>query len=275
MGAVLPRVRKRVVPCPERRCPRAPQGVGRSVDHPTTSHIWCLGKWDACSETRGTASKGPARSRGLEQKVGSCRGARQLEQRRRDEGPRGRGSGPLPMASGPTSSWRCWTPTEQGPARDHPHDLLDDAQARLESVSGLAGPERDQVIADFADELDALRTASPQVPDRGADGRRCICANPAPSAALRCRARRTWGQRRRRRRFANAYPQRAPADPAVVARGKAIYSAQCAFCHGQDARGGGEGGPSLIRSEVVLKDQNGELIGQVVRTAVPACRSST
>jgi len=63
--------------------------------------------------------------------------------------------------------------------------------------------------------------------------------------------------------FANAYPQRPPADPAVVDRGKAIYGSQCAFCHGQDARGGSEGGPSLIRSEVVLKDQNGELIGQV------------
>jgi len=63
--------------------------------------------------------------------------------------------------------------------------------------------------------------------------------------------------------FANAYPQRPPADPAVVERGKAIYGAQCAFCHGQDARGGSEGGPSLIRSEIVLKDQNGELIGQV------------
>src|SRR3954453_12787013 len=63
--------------------------------------------------------------------------------------------------------------------------------------------------------------------------------------------------------FANAYPQRAPADPAVVERGKAVYGAQCAFCHGQDARGGSEGGPSLIRSEVVLRDQNGELIGQV------------
>jgi mono/diheme cytochrome c family protein len=69
--------------------------------------------------------------------------------------------------------------------------------------------------------------------------------------------------------FANAYPQRPPADPAVVARGKTIYSAQCAFCHGQDARGGGEGGPSLIRSEIVLKDQNGELIAPVVQGGRP------
>jgi len=37
----------------------------------------------------------------------------------------------------------------------------------------------------------------------------------------------------------------------------------CAFCHGSDARGG-EGGPNLIRSELVLNDKNGELIGDVV-----------
>jgi cytochrome c oxidase cbb3-type subunit 3 len=72
--------------------------------------------------------------------------------------------------------------------------------------------------------------------------------------------------------FASAYPQRPPADPAAVERGKSLYGAQCAFCHGQDARGGSEGGPSLIRSEIVLKDQNGELIGQVTsegRTGMP------
>jgi len=72
--------------------------------------------------------------------------------------------------------------------------------------------------------------------------------------------------------FANAFPQHAPSDPAAVARGKTIFAAQCAFCHGQDARGGGEGGPNLIRSEIVLKDQNGEAIGQVTaegRTGMP------
>lgn len=72
--------------------------------------------------------------------------------------------------------------------------------------------------------------------------------------------------------FAGAYPQRPPADPVVVERGKTIYSAQCAFCHGQDARGGSEGGPNLIRSEIVLKDQHGESIGQVTaegRTGMP------
>jgi cytochrome c oxidase cbb3-type subunit 3 len=61
-----------------------------------------------------------------------------------------------------------------------------------------------------------------------------------------------------------AYPQRPPADPTVVARGKAIYDINCALCHGEDARGG-DNGPNLIRGEVVLNDQNGEMIGPVLQ----------
>ena len=61
-----------------------------------------------------------------------------------------------------------------------------------------------------------------------------------------------------------AYPDRAPADPAVLERGKAIYGVQCNFCHGSDARGG-EGGPNLLRSELVLNDDKGELIAPVVQ----------
>ena len=61
-----------------------------------------------------------------------------------------------------------------------------------------------------------------------------------------------------------AYPERPPADPAVVERGKALYGVNCNFCHGSDARGG-EGGPNLLRSELVLNDQNGELIAPVVQ----------
>jgi cytochrome c oxidase cbb3-type subunit 3 len=61
-----------------------------------------------------------------------------------------------------------------------------------------------------------------------------------------------------------AYPDRLPADPAVLERGKAIYGVQCNFCHGSDARGG-EGGPNLLRSELVLNDQKGELIAPVVQ----------
>jgi cytochrome c oxidase cbb3-type subunit 3 len=64
--------------------------------------------------------------------------------------------------------------------------------------------------------------------------------------------------------FANAYPQHAPSDPAMVERGRALYGVNCQFCHGSDARGG-EGGPNLIRAEIVLKDQNGEMIAPVVQ----------
>ena len=59
-----------------------------------------------------------------------------------------------------------------------------------------------------------------------------------------------------------AYPQRT-ADPAAVERGRGVYGAYCAFCHGADTRGG-DGGPSLLRSVVVLDDQDGELIGPIV-----------
>ena len=59
--------------------------------------------------------------------------------------------------------------------------------------------------------------------------------------------------------------QRPPADPAVVERGKAVYDVNCRACHGPDLRGGDMGGPNLLRSQVVLNDQHGELILPVVR----------
>jgi mono/diheme cytochrome c family protein len=63
---------------------------------------------------------------------------------------------------------------------------------------------------------------------------------------------------------AQSFPKRAPADAAMVARGKALYGVHCNFCHGSDARGG-EGGPNLLRSELVLNDQKGELILPVIQ----------
>lgn len=63
-----------------------------------------------------------------------------------------------------------------------------------------------------------------------------------------------------------AYPDRPAAPPEVVARGKAVYSVNCAFCHGSDA-GGGSIGPNLLRSEVVLQDKNGEMILPIVHGA--------
>ncbi len=62
----------------------------------------------------------------------------------------------------------------------------------------------------------------------------------------------------------SAYPVRPPADPAVAQQGRQIFSANCSFCHGSDARGG-EGGPNLIRSQIVMDDNNGELMATVVQ----------
>jgi cytochrome c oxidase cbb3-type subunit III len=64
------------------------------------------------------------------------------------------------------------------------------------------------------------------------------------------------------------YPNRPPADPAAVERGKALYGVNCQFCHGADTRGG-DSGPSLLRSGIVLDDQHGELMAPVVRAGRP------
>lgn len=64
------------------------------------------------------------------------------------------------------------------------------------------------------------------------------------------------------------YPNRPPADPAAVERGKSLYGVNCQFCHGADTRGG-DSGPSLLRSGIVLDDQHGELIAPVVRAGRP------
>jgi mono/diheme cytochrome c family protein len=56
---------------------------------------------------------------------------------------------------------------------------------------------------------------------------------------------------------------RKPVDATLAEQGKSLFSVRCAFCHGSDARGG-ESGPNLLRSEVVLNDQDGEMIGEVI-----------
>jgi cytochrome c oxidase cbb3-type subunit 3 len=60
-----------------------------------------------------------------------------------------------------------------------------------------------------------------------------------------------------------AYPQRLPAPKDVLERGRVQYSMQCGLCHGEDARGG-DGGPNLIRSQIVLNDYDGDLIGRAL-----------
>jgi cytochrome c oxidase cbb3-type subunit III len=59
--------------------------------------------------------------------------------------------------------------------------------------------------------------------------------------------------------------QRVPGDPAIIARGNALYGIHCRSCHGADLRGGEQGGPNLLRSETALKDQAGELYLPVIQ----------
>jgi cytochrome c oxidase cbb3-type subunit 3 len=60
--------------------------------------------------------------------------------------------------------------------------------------------------------------------------------------------------------------QRPPGDPALIARGKTLFEINCRLCHGADLRGGDMGGVNLLRSNLVLTDQHGELILPVVRS---------
>lgn len=55
----------------------------------------------------------------------------------------------------------------------------------------------------------------------------------------------------------------APEDPAAVERGTKEFVTNCAFCHGSGATGG-EGGPDLVRSVLVLHDEKGDKIGPVI-----------
>jgi cytochrome c oxidase cbb3-type subunit III len=59
------------------------------------------------------------------------------------------------------------------------------------------------------------------------------------------------------------FPDRPKYPQDVIDRGKTTYGVSCSFCHGSDARGG-EVGPNLLRSAVVLQDQNGELIAPII-----------
>src|SRR5713101_2204751 len=65
------------------------------------------------------------------------------------------------------------------------------------------------------------------------------------------------------------YPERPPAPPEQVARGEQLFKSNCGFCHGSDGRGG-EAGPNLVRAQLVLADQHGELITPIVQNGLPA-----
>lgn len=55
----------------------------------------------------------------------------------------------------------------------------------------------------------------------------------------------------------------------VVKAGGGLFHQNCAFCHGRDAMGG-ESGPDLTQSKLVLSDKGGDKIAEVVRTGRPA-----
>lgn len=54
----------------------------------------------------------------------------------------------------------------------------------------------------------------------------------------------------------------------LVEAGGALFLQNCAFCHGRDTMGG-ETGPDLTRSKLVLADKNGDKIAEVVRDGRP------
>jgi mono/diheme cytochrome c family protein len=56
-------------------------------------------------------------------------------------------------------------------------------------------------------------------------------------------------------------------DRDAAARGEKLYSANCAFCHGEKARGAE--GPNLVRSTTVLHDEKGELLAPVITKGFP------
>ena len=57
-------------------------------------------------------------------------------------------------------------------------------------------------------------------------------------------------------------------DAKMAAEGSKIFGSTCGFCHGADARGAS--GPDLLRSSVILDDNQGELVGATVRNGRPA-----
>ena len=90
-------------------------------------------------------------------------------------------------------------------------------------------------------------------------------ADPAPAGQPAGRGQ-APGQGRGGGRATFPAQQRTLADAATIARGKTLYQINCRACHGGDLRGGDIGGPNLLRSQLVLNDQHGELLVPLVKT---------
>src|SRR5262249_32981756 len=67
-----------------------------------------------------------------------------------------------------------------------------------------------------------------------------------------------------------AFPARPPGDSQAISRGKTLYGTNCAYCNGEDARGGENGGTNLLRADPVMKDKFGEAIGTFLRAETAA-----
>ncbi len=93
------------------------------------------------------------------------------------------------------------------------------------------------------------------------------CAPPPPAQAPPRPTQATQAGRGGNR--APDYPVRPPAPPEQVAHGQQLFQSNCSFCHGSDARGG-ETGPNLVRAQLVLADQHGELMTPIVQNGIPA-----
>src|SRR5438094_2430070 len=87
------------------------------------------------------------------------------------------------------------------------------------------------------------------------------------SVIIACAATMTASQAAAQR--APDYPERPPAPPEQVAQGQQLFQSNCSFCHGSDGRGG-ETGPNLVRAQLVLADQHGELMTPIVQNGLPA-----
>jgi cytochrome c oxidase cbb3-type subunit III len=56
-------------------------------------------------------------------------------------------------------------------------------------------------------------------------------------------------------------------DKEAAERGRKLFVPACGFCHGNDAHG--KSGPDLVRSALVLHDNQGDVIGPVIRNGRP------
>jgi len=57
-------------------------------------------------------------------------------------------------------------------------------------------------------------------------------------------------------------------DPAAVSRGRVVWATDCITCHGTQARGSAEA-PSLLRSELMLRDRDGDQLGPFLAKGHP------